>query len=193
MIDQFIADLKNIPSEEYKKFFDHAKKVAMAYPLNWGIDCFARGETVEWAFIKYFSKYIEIESSEKNYMDEPDGIYKKKSLFDIKLSKEGLKPQDTNPNLIYSNRWDFKKTQTGVNEFVAKSEFYLLLDAWTYRAAVLDTETIKSKDIGENSARICFSVKTNYITMVYDGINEREDVNMTSKPNSLYKMIWESV
>lgn len=193
MIDQFIFDLKSIPPEEYRKFFYHAKKVAMAYPLNWGIDCFARGETIEWAFIKYFSKFIDIEGASKKYMNDPDGVYKKIKLFDVKSSKEGLKPQASNPNLIYSHQWDFKKTQTGVDEFVTKADFYLLLDVWTYRAAVLDAEVVKSRDIAKNSSRIGFSVKTKDVTMIYDGINEREDVVMTSKSDSLHKMIWESV
>ena len=193
MIDQFIADLKSIPKEEYRKFFIHAKKVAMAYPLNWGIDCFARGETVEWAFIKKFSQFIDIEAVVKKHMNDPDGLYKKSYLFDVKLSKESLLPQKTNPNLVYSHVWDFKKTQTGVDEFVTKSQFYLLLDAYTYRAAVLDAEVIKSKDMGKNSARITFPVKTKDITMVYDGINDVEEVNVESKSDDLKEMIWESV
>jgi hypothetical protein len=68
-----------------------------------------------------------------------------------------------------------------------------LLDAYTYRAAVLDAEVIKSKDMGKNSARITFPVKTKDITMVYDGINDVEEVNVESKSDDLKEMIWESV
>jgi hypothetical protein len=193
MIDQFISDLKSIPTEEYKKFFDHASLVAKAYALNLGIDCFARGETIEWAFINEFSKFIDIKGAAKKQIDEPDGVYKKVKLFDVKLSKEGLKPQESNPNLIYSHPWDFKKTQTGVDEFVTKADFYLLIDAWSYRVAVLDAEVVKSRDIAKNSSRIAFSVKTKDVTMIYDGINERRNFDMPSLSGGIFKMIWDSV
>jgi hypothetical protein len=193
MIQQFISDLKSVPREEYKKFFVHAKKVAIKYPLNEGIDCFARGETIEWAFIKEFSKYIQIKSSEKNNVNDPDGVYKEVNLFDIKTKKEGFLPQKSDPSKFYVKSWDFKKTQSGVDEFVTKAEWYVLIDPWTYRLAVLDVNVIKNKNINKGEARITFSVSPKDVIMIYDGINELENLYVTHQKEVLYEMIWNSV
>ncbi len=194
MIETFISDLKSIPSEEYEKFFTQAQKVAKKYPLNEGIDCFARGETIEWAFIDIFSKYINIKPSDKKEKNDPDGVYMNTHLWDVKTKKNGLIPQEKNPQKIKSKQWDFKKTQTGVSNFKTKSEWYVLIDPWTSRLAVMDAKVLFTKNFTEGKSRICFSVATEDITMIYDGLNTQKVVeDVLPEQNMLYKMIWESV
>ena len=192
MIEKFISDLRSIPSEEYKKFFDRAIKVALRHPLNEGIDCFARGETIEWAFIEIFSKYIKIKASEKKLVNDPDGVYMDKHLWDVKTKKEGFLPLKSNKHKFNTKCWDFKKTQTGVDEFTTKSEWYVLIDPWTYRLAVLDANKLTSRKIKENKSRITFSISTEDVIMIYDGIDEEKELSISSEKNSLYKMIWET-
>jgi hypothetical protein len=191
MIEQFISDLKTIPSEEYKKFFIQANKVAAMYPLNEGIDCFARGESIEFGFIETFSKYIDIKASEKKEKNDPDGLYRTKHLWDAKTKKFGLEPQEKKSWLIKSKTWDFKKTQSGVSEFKTRSEWFVLIDPWTHRLAVLDAKLLFSKNFTEGKSRITFSVSQEDITMIYDGINDVEEVNVVPESKTLLKYIWE--
>lgn len=190
MIEQFISDLKTIPNEEYKKFFIQANKVAAMYPLNEGIDCFARGESIEYGFIQAFSKYIAIEASKKKEKNDPDGIYLLKHLWDAKTKKFGLEPQERNPSLIKSKTWDFKKTQSGVSEFKTRSEWFVLIDPWTYRLAVLDTKILPYKKFTEGKSRITFPVSQEDITIIYDGINEVEELDIVPESKSLLEYIW---
>jgi hypothetical protein len=190
MIEQFISDLKTIPNEEYKKFFIQANKVAAMYPLNEGIDCFARGEAIEYGFIQAFSKYIAIEASKKTEKNDPDGIYLLKHLWDAKTKKFGLEPQERNPSLIKSKTWDFKKTQSGVSEFKTRSEWFVLIDPWTYRLAVLDTKILPYKKFTEGKSRITFPVSQEDITIIYDGINEVEELDIVPESKSLLEYIW---
>jgi len=190
MIEQFISDLKTIPDEEYKKFFIQANKVAAMYPLNEGIDCFARGEAIEFGFIKAFSKYIAIEASKKTEKNDPDGIYLLKYLWDAKTKKFGLEPQEKNPSIIKAKTWDFKKTQSGVSEFKTKSEWFVLIDPWTHRLAVLDAKLLFSKNLKVGKSRITFSVSQEDITMIYDGINDVEEVDIVSESKTLLEYIW---
>jgi hypothetical protein len=190
MIDQFISDLKTIPSEEYKKFFIQANKVAAMYPLNEGIDCFARGEAIEFGFIENFSKYIEIKASKKKQKNDPDALYRFQNLFDAKTKKLGLEPNSINPKRIKTKTWDFKKTQSGVSEFKTMSEWFVLIDPWTHRLAVLDTKVLFSKKFTDGKARITFPVAQEDITMIYDGINDVEEVNVVPESKTLLKYIW---
>jgi hypothetical protein len=191
MIDQFISDLKTIPDEEYKKFFIQANKVAAMYPLNEGIDCFARGEAIEFGFIQAFSKYIAIKASKKTEKNDPDGLYLLKHLWDAKTKKFGLEPQERNSSLIKAKTWDFKKTQSGVSEFKTKSEWFVLIDPWTHRFAVLDAKLLFSKNFTEGKSRITFSVSHEDITMIYDGINDVEELDVVPESKTLLKYIWE--
>jgi len=190
MIEQFIEDLKSIPKKEYKKFFSIANIVAAMHPLNEGIDCFARGETIEYGFIDAFSKYIDIEPSKKTEKNDPDGIYLNKHLWDVKTKKFGLEPQDKNPSIIKSKSWDFKKTQSGVSKFKTKSEWFVLIDPWTHRLGVLDSKLLFSKNLTEGKSRITFSVSHKDITMIYDGINDVEEVDIVPESENLKKYIW---
>jgi hypothetical protein len=191
MIEQFISDLKTIPNEEYKKFFIQANKVAAMYPLNEGIDCFARGEAIEFGFIENFSNYIKIKASEKKQKNDPDGIYTEANLFDIKSKKFGLEPNSVNPVRIKTKTWDFKKTQSGVSEFKTRSEWFVLIDPWSHRLAVLDAKLLFSKNLTEGKSRITFSVSEEDITMIYDGINDTEELNIVPESKNLLKYIWE--
>jgi len=190
MIEQFISDLKTIPDEEYKKFFIQANKVAAMYPLNEGIDCFARGESIEFGFIENFSKYIKIKESKKKEKNDPDGVYLDVHLWDVKTKKFGLEPQERNSSLIKAKTWDFKKTQSGVSEFKTKSEWFVLIDPWTHRLAVLDSKLLFSKNFTEGKSRITFSVSQEDITMIYDGINDVEELDIVPESKSLLKYIW---
>jgi hypothetical protein len=190
MIEQFIFDLKTIPDEEYKKFFIQANKVAAMYPLNEGIDCFARGEAIEFGFIQAFSKYIAIKASKKTEKNDPDGIYLLKHLWDAKTKKFGLEPQDKNSSLIKAKSWDFKKTQSGVSKFKTKSEWFVLIDPWTHRLGVLDAKLLFSKNLKEGKSRITFSVNHEDVALVYDGINDVEEVNVVPESKTLLKYIW---
>lgn len=191
MFQQFISDLKSIPSEEYKKFFMQANKIAAMYPLNEGIDCFARGEAIEFGFIENFSKFIKIKASKKKEKNDPDGIYNDVNLWDAKTKKFGLEPNSINTSRIKTKTWDFKKTQSGVSEFKTKSEWFVLIDPWTYRLAVLDAKLLFSKNFTEGKSRITFSISEEDITMIYDGINEVEEVNVAPNSKGLLKYIWE--
>jgi hypothetical protein len=190
MIEQFISDLKTIPDEEYKKFFIQANKVAAMYPLNEGIDCFARGEAIEFGFIQAFSKYVAIESSKKTEKNDPDGTYLLKHLWDAKTKKFGLEPQERNSSLIKAKTWDFKKTQSGVSEFKTKSEWFVLIDPWTHRLGVLDAKLLFFKNFTEGKSRITFSVNHEDVALVYDGINDVEEVNVVPESKSLLEYIW---
>ena len=46
-----IQELHSLPDAIYENFCNQAKMVALEYPSAHGIDCFARGETIEYGLI----------------------------------------------------------------------------------------------------------------------------------------------
>ena len=175
------------------------------FPQNAGIDCFARGETIEFGFVRDFSKYIKMKASEKKNVDDPDAIFtyeeqnglilptNRDCLFDVKTSKNGFTPQKRNKNKFLAKRWDFKKTQKGVDKFMTRAEWYLLIDPWNARLAAMESTILQTKKITQNSSRISFSVHTDDVIMIYDGIDDQEDVYVEVDKDAFCRTTWDSL
>ena len=66
-----------------------------------------------------------------------------------------------------------------------------MIDPWTHRLGVLDAKLLFSKNLKEGKSRITFSVNHEDVALVYDGINDVEEVNVVPESKTLLKYIWE--
>lgn len=165
--------------------------VALEYPAAHGIDCFARGETIEYGFIDIIGQYIDLKPNLKSDFNDPDGRYALEHLTDVKTKGNGFLPRKDQKALFYSNQWDIKKTASGSMEFESKAHSYILIDPICARIAVVDTSVFYRKPFRPNSARISFSVKPQDVYMVYDGIAQVIDTTLIPDPNAIYRAIWD--
>lgn len=185
-----VTDLRSIPDAFYRDFCNQAKMVALEYPSAHGIDCFARGETIEYGFIDAVSQYIDLKPNTKEDFNDPDGLYALEHLTDVKTKGNGFLPRKDQKALFYSNQWDIKKTANGAKEFESKAHSYILIDPICARIAVVDTSVFYRKPFRPNSARISFSVKPQDVYMVYDGIAQVISASIVPDPNAIYREIW---
>ena len=185
-----IQELRSLPDEIYESFCNQAKMVALEYPSAHGIDCFARGETIEYGFIDIVGQYIDLKSNIKTDFNDPDGVYAVEHLTDVKTQGKGFEPRKDQKALFYSKQWDIKKTAAGAKKFESKAHSYILIDPICARIAVVDTSVFYRKPFRTNSARISFSVKPQDVYMIYDGIAKVIDTEVIPDPNAIFREIW---
>lgn len=185
-----VQELRSLPDAVYENFCNQAKMVALEYPSAHGIDCFARGETIEFGFIDTVGEHIDLKPNKKEDFNDPDGRYALEHLTDVKTKGNGFLPRKDQKALFYSNQWDIKKTANGSKEFESKAHSYILIDPLCARIAVVDTSVFYRKPFKPNSARISFSVKPQDVYMVYDGIAQVIDTTVVPDPNAIYREIW---
>ena len=187
---ELVQDLWKVPEEVYQKFCDQAKIVSLLYPSKHGIDCFARGETIEYGFIEAVSKYIDLIPNKKTEFNDPDGVYSGSHLTDIKTKVKGFEPLDRHPDKFYSKQWDIKKTSNGSVKFESKAHSYILIDPNHSRIAVIDSREFYKKKMAVGRARISFSVKFNDVYMIYDGIKNVTDISVSPNDGQIFHEIW---
>jgi hypothetical protein len=185
-----IQELRSLPDAIYENFCNQAKMVALEYPSAHGIDCFARGETIEYGFIDIVGQYIDLKSNIKEDFNDPDGVYAVEHLTDVKTQGKGFEPRKDQKALFYSKQWDIKKTAAGAKKFESKAHSYILIDPICARIAVVDTSVFYRKKFRTNSARISFSVKPGDVHMIYDGITKVIDTKVIPDPNAIFREIW---
>ena len=185
-----IQELHSLPDAIYENFCNQAKMVALEYPSAHGIDCFARGETIEYGFIDIVGQYIDLKSNIKTDFNDPDGVYAVEHLTDVKTQGKGFEPRKDQKALFYSKQWDIKKTAAGAKKFESKAHSYILIDPICARIAVVDTSVFYRKKFRTNSARISFSVKPQDVYMIYDGIAKVIDTKVIPDPNAIFREIW---
>ena len=185
-----VQELLSLPDEIYENFCNQAKMVALEYPSAHGIDCFARGETIEYGFIDIVGQYIDLKPNVKADFNDPDGVYAVEHLTDVKTQGNGFKPRKDQKALFYSKQWDIKKTAAGAKQFESKAHSYILIDPICARIAVADTGVFYRKKFRTNSARISFSVKPGDVHMIYDGITKVIDTEVIPDPNAIFREIW---
>ena len=185
-----IQELHSLPDAIYENFCNQAKMVALEYPSAHGIDCFARGETIEYGFIDIVGQYIDLKSNIKTDFNDPDGVYAVEHLTDVKTQGKGFEPRKDQKALFYSKQWDIKKTAAGAKKFESKAHSYILIDPICARIAVVDTSVFYRKPFRTNSARISFSVKPQDVYMIYDGIAKVIDTKVIPDPNAIFREIW---
>ena len=185
-----VQELRSLPDEIYENFCNQAKMVALEYPSAHGIDCFARGETIEYGFIDIVGQHIELKPNIKADFNDPDGLYAVEHLTDVKTQGNGFKPRKDQKALFYSKQWDIKKTAAGAKQFESKAHSYILIDPICARIAVVDTGVFYRKKFRTNSARISFSVKPQDVYMIYDGIAKVIDTEVIPDPNAIFREIW---
>ena len=185
-----VQELRSLPDEIYENFCNQAKMVALEYPSAHGIDCFARGETIEYGFIDIVGQYIDLKPNIKADFNDPDGLYAVEHLTDVKTQGNGFKPRKDQKALFYSKQWDIKKTAAGAKQFESKAHSYILIDPICARIAVVDTGVFYRKKFRTNSARISFSVKPQDVYMIYDGIAKVIDTEVIPDPNAIFREIW---
>ena len=188
---QLVQDLRSVSPEVYRDFCNQAKIVALEYPSAHGIDCFARGETIEYGFIDIVGQYIDLKPNKKEDFNDPDGLYAAEHLTDVKTQGNGFLPQKSKKALFYSKQWDIKKTAQGAKQFESKAHSYILIDPLCARIAVVDTSVFYNKPFRTNSARISFSVKPGDVFMIYDGISNVIDADIDPDPDAIYREIWQ--
>lgn len=99
-----VQDLRSIPDSVYQDFCNQAKIVALEYPSAHGIDCFARGETIEFGFVETIGQYIDLKPNQKLDFNDPDGIYASEHLTDVKTQGNGFIPRkDQKARFILNN------------------------------------------------------------------------------------------
>jgi len=185
-----VMELRSLPDDIYQKFCDQAKLVALEYPSAHGIDCFVRGETIEYGFIDIVGQYIDLKPNTKSNFNDPDGVYGLEHLTDVKAQGNGFLPRKDQKALFYSKQWDIKKTATGAKQFESKAHSYILIDPICARIAVVDTSVFYRKPFRINSARISFSVKPQDVYMIYDGITQVIDTSIVPDSTAIYREIW---
>tara|TARA_Y100000361_G_scaffold101699_1_gene91478 strand:- start:60 stop:677 length:618 start_codon:yes stop_codon:yes gene_type:complete len=185
-----VQELRSLPDEIYENFCNQAKMVALEYPSAHGIDCFARGETIEYGFIDIVGQHIDLKPNIKADFNDPDGVYAVEHLTDVKTQGNGFKPRKDQKALFYSKQWDIKKTAAGAKQFESKAHSYILIDPICARIAVVDTGVFYRKKFRTNSARISFSVKPQDVYMIYDGIAKVIDTEVIPDPNAIFREIW---
>jgi len=187
---ELVQELRSLPDAIYQNFCNQAKMVALEYPSAHGIDCFARGETIEYGFIDTVGEYIDLKPNKKEDFNDPDGQYALEHLTDVKTQGNGFLPQKSQKALFYSKQWDIKKTASGAKQFESKAHSYILIDPLCARIAVVDTSVFYRKPFRANSARISFSVKPGDVHMIYDGISKVIDTEVIPDPNAIFREIW---
>ena len=186
-----VQELRSLPDAIYENFCNQAKMVALEYPSAHGIDCFARGETIEYGFIDIVGQYIDLKPNIKEDFNDPDGVYAVEHLTDVKTQGNGFLPQKSKKAMFYSKQWDIKKTASGAKQFESKAHSYILIDPLCARIAVVDTSVFYNKPFRTNSARISFSVKPGDVFMIYDGISNVIDADIDPDPDAIYREIWQ--
>jgi hypothetical protein len=189
--EQFIQALQSVPQSVYKEFTDRAKVVALQYPTSFGIDCFARGEGIEFGFLQSVTDYIDLQANDKGQANDPDYLFAGNILTDAKTQCGGLKPQLSGKKLFYANQWDIQKKAQGASEFKSKADCYVLIDPHYARIAVIDSAVFYTKKFTAGSARISFSVKPEEVTMIYDGADSVLDIQVEHDSKAIYKAIWD--
>jgi len=189
--EQFIAALQQVPQEVYCDFMKIARVVSFQYPYSFGIDCFARGEGIEYGFVEEIGKYINLKPNKKGQANDPDYVFDDSIFADAKTQCSGMKPQKTGKKLFYTKQWDIQKKAKGTNSFQSKSDCYVLIDPLYGRIAVVDSSVFYRKKVPPNTARISFSVAPEDVVMIYDGISQVSDIQVEHDPNAIYRMIWE--
>lgn len=189
--EQFIQALQSVPQSVYKEFTDRAKVVALQYPTSFGIDCFARGEGIEFGFLQSVTDYIDLQANDKGQANDPDYVFAGNILTDAKTQCGGLKPQLSGKKLFYANQWDIQKKAQGASEFKSKADCYVLIDPHYARIAVIDSAVFYTKKFTAGSARISFSVKPEEVTMIYDGADSVLDIQVEHDSKAIYKAIWD--
>ena len=189
--EQFIQALQSVPQSVYKDFTDRAKVVALQYPTSFGIDCFARGEGIEFGFLQSVTDYIDLQANDKGQANDPDYLFAGNILTDAKTQCGGLKPQLSGKKLFYANQWDIQKKAQGASEFKSKADCYVLIDPHYARIAVIDSAVFYTKKFTQGSARISFSVKPEEVTMIYDGADSVLDIQVEHDSKAIYKAIWD--
>ena len=187
---QLVQDLRSVSPEVYRDFCNQAKIVALEYPSAHGIDCFARGETIEYGFIDIVGQYIDLKPNKKEDFNDPDGLYAAEHLTDVKTQGNGFLPQKSKKALFYSKQWDIKKTAQGAKQFESKAHSYILIDPICARIAVVDTSIFYNKPFRTNVARISFSVKPGDVHMIYDGIGGVINPEIVPDSSAIYREIW---
>ena len=190
--EQFIQALQSVPQSVYKEFTDRAKVVALQYPTSFGIDCFARGEGIEYGFLQSVTDYIDLQANDKGQANDPDYVFAGNILTDAKTQCGGLKPQLSGKKLFYANQWDIQKKAQGASEFKSKADCYVLIDPHYARIAVIDSAVFYTKKFTQGSARISFSVKPEEVTMIYDGADSVLDIQVEHDSKAIYRAIWEN-
>ena len=190
--EQFIQALQSVPQSVYKDFTDRAKVVALQYPTSFGIDCFARGEGIEYGFLQSVTDYIDLQANDKGQANDPDYLFAGNILTDAKTQCGGLKPQLSGKKLFYANQWDIQKKAQGASEFKSKADSYVLIDPHYARIAVIDSAVFYTKKFTQGSARISFSVKPEEVTMIYDGADSVLDIQVEHDSKAIYRAIWEN-
>ena len=190
--EQFIQALQSVPQSVYKDFTDRAKVVALQYPTSFGIDCFARGEGIEFGFLQSVTDYIDLQANDKGQANDPDYVFAGNILTDAKTQCGGLKPQLSGKKLFYANQWDIQKKAQGASEFKSKADCYVLIDPHYARIAVIDSAVFYTKKFTQGSARISFSVKPEEVTVIYDGADSVLDIQVEHDSKAIYRAIWDN-
>ena len=189
--EQFIEALQQIPQEVYRDFMKVAKVVSLLYPSSFGIDCFARGEGIEYGFLEEISKYINLRANTKGQANDPDYVFDVDIFPDAKTQCSGMKPQKSGAKLFYTKQWDVQKKAKGTSSFQSKADCYVLIDPHYARIAVVDSAVFYGKKVTPNTARLSFSVAPEDVTMIYDGAATVYDVEVQHDANAIYRKIWE--
>jgi hypothetical protein len=190
--EQFIQALKSVPQEVYAQFVQRAQVLSYQYPSAFGMDCFARGEGIEYGFLDCVKNYIDLKPNTKGQANDPDYVFAGNIFPDAKTQCGGLKPQKTGKKMFYSNQWDIQKKAQGASEFKSKADCYVLIDPHFGRIAVIDSAVFYAKKFKQGSARISFPVKPEDVTMIYDGSAHVSELDVKNDPNAIFKQIWDN-
>jgi hypothetical protein len=163
---ELVTDLRSIPDQKYIDFMVECKKIYMKYP-GASINNFIKGHLVEHLFVKSVSPYIELESSKKDSPDDPDCVYKKIHLPDVKTKTDGL--QTKKNGQFYAREWTLKNPYSSKEVFTTRADSYILIDPTCSKVAVIDSKYFSGLFNNHTSNTCTFKVYKSEVDMIFDG------------------------
>ena len=163
---QLVADLQSIPDEVFINFLIECKKIYMKYSGVRDYN-FIKGHKVEHEFLKYVKSYINIRSSKKQLLDDPDYVYGEMHLIDAKSKQNGLKTKKNGE--FYSSPWILKNPYSNKDVFTTRADSYILIDPTCGKIAVVDSKHFLGLQNNKNSTDNKFKIYRDQVDMIFDG------------------------
>ena len=182
---ELVTDLRSIPDQIYIDFMVECKKIYMKYP-GASMNNFIKGHLIEHLFVKSVSPCIELESSKKDSPDDPDCVYKKIHLPDVKTKTDGLRTK--NNGQFYAKEWTLKNPYSNKEVFTTRADSYILIDPTCSKVAVVDSKYFSGLFNNQTSNVCKFKVNKDEVDMIFDGTGKIPVVE-TLSPISEYDLM----
>lgn len=163
---QLVNDLRSIPDKVFINFLIESEKIYMKYSKA-GYYNFIKGHKVEHEFLKYVKSYINMRSSKKQLLDDPDYVYGEMHLTDAKSKQNGLETKKNGE--FYARPWTLKNSYSNKDFFETRADSFILIDPTCGKIAVVDSKHFLGLPNNKNSTDNKFKIYRNQVDMIFDG------------------------